>query len=437
MRKLLVPVLALLLATPLAAQEVPLGTPAPGGAELVDRVVAVVGDTVLLLSDVQAEIQQRRAAGDPAASDPARVDALARQIVEQQVDDMILTAAARAAGVVVDDAQVAEAVDADLAAVRQRFGSEAALAQALAREGLTPEQYRQTLTAQYRTRMLRDRFLQQKLAAAPRPAVSDAEARQLFDAQRELMGQRPANVSFRQAFVPVEPSDSAVAAAVKKAEEVLKELNEGVGFDVLARRFSDDPGTREHGGDLGWFRRGRMVPAFENVVYALRPGQTSGPVKTDFGIHIIRLEKARGTERQARHILIKPEITEADVARARARADSVATAARNGASFTDLARRYSSPQEQALVEHVPLDQLPPAYASAFDDAQAGAVVGPFEVESPIGSRFVVAKIAERQDAGSYTFEDVREQARQRLQEQKMVEQLIEELRGSMYVAVHL
>ena len=268
--------------------------------------------------------------------------------------------------------------------------------------------------------------------------MTEDEIQAFFEAQRASLGERPANVSFRQVIIHAEPSDSALAAARQEAEQVLTELREGADFEVLARRYSDDPGTREHGGDLGWFQRGRMVPEFENVAFALRPGQTSGIVKTDFGFHIIRVEKARGAERQARHILIRPELAEADLRGAKERADSVAAAASAGADMGTLARRYDTGADQSAVANAPLDRLPPAYTEAMGDSTtAGNVVGPFELDSPTGPEWAVVKVTDRQQSGSYTLDDVRERIRERLQEQKMIAQLVEELRGAMYVRIML
>lgn len=435
MRPLIAACFGLLLASPAWTQRP--SAPRPG-EELVDRVVAVVGDTVLLLSEVQTEIQRLQAAGQPTPEDPAGRDAFAREIVENRIRELILIQAARREGITVDDAEVTAQVEQQIGEVRQRFGSETALASALAESGLTVEQYRATLTQQARDAALTQRLFQQRLAGAARPAVTEAEIASFFQAQRGALGARPATVSFEQVIVRPEPSAEARAAARSTAEDVLRQLGAGGDFAVLARRFSADTGSGERGGELGWFRRGQMVRPFENAVYAMRPGETSGLVETEFGFHIIRLERIRAGERQARHILIRAEITEADQARARARADSVATALRGGASVPNLAERYGTPVDQRGGERVPLERLPPAYTTAFATASPGSIVGPFEiVPAPGSSAWAVARLGARQAAGEYTLDDVREQVRGRIQEQKMITEMVAELRRSMHVDVQL
>lgn len=425
--------LLLVLATPLAAQ-----TPASASqdAELVDRVVAVVGDTVLLLSDVQSELMNMQASGRPIPEDPAEREEVARQILETQITDLILLEAAQDAGIMPSDEEVAQLVEQDLRAVRRRFNdSEIALQQALSRSGLTLEQYRQQLAEQHRSRQTIESFMAVRLRNRARPLISEDQIGAFFETQRANLGTRPATVSLRQAIIAPAPSDSARQAARLEAEQVARELAEGGDFEVLARRFSDDPGTREHGGDLGWFRAGRMVPAFERVAFSLRPGQTSGIVETDFGFHIIRVDRVRGAERQARHILIKPELTEADRRAARTRADSVAAAVRGGANIVEIARANDTPSTEIEISRIPLDRVPPTYETALRGAESGDVVGPIEIESPLGSSWAVVKVVDRQEAGAYTLDDVREQIRQQLQQRAMVEQLVEELRSELYVAV--
>lgn len=429
---------ALLAAAPaaLAAQ-----TPAPApqqGEELVDRVVAVVGDTSLLLSDVQEEVAQMRAAGRPVPADPQGQAEMVRQIVQTRVNDLVALQAARLAGVTVGDDEVGRTVDQEIREIRGRFPSEEAFNAALAQSGLTQAEFRANRLEQTRSRMMVARFISQRVGSAVRPVVSDAEIQTAFETQRAQLGTRPATVSFEQVIVEPVASDSAKAAARREAEQVVEELRKGGDFEVLARRFSDDPGSKERGGDLGWFKQGQMVRPFEQVAFAMRPGDVSGIVETQFGFHIIRLEKARAGERQARHVLIRPEVTDADRARSRERADSVLAAARAGAEMSALAERYNTPADQRFAEDVPLDRLPAAYAPVMQDAAAGSILGPVQVEGGTnGVGWVVLKVNERRAAGEYTLDEFREQVRESIQQQKIQQQVLEELLRSTYVRVNL
>lgn len=436
MRILLAILASLLLALPVRAQDAP-PAPTPGGEELVDRVVAVVGDTSLLLSDVHEEIDRLRAAGQPLPSDPQGQAELFRDVLQNQVDQLVLLQAAKRAGLEVTDRDVAPVVEQEIAQIRQRFGSEAALDAALAQSGLTLDEYRRMRMEQNRAQAMVQRYVRQRVESAVPPVVGEEEIRRVFEARRAELGQRPATVSFRQVLIRPTASDSAKAAARRRAEEVLAEIRAGGDFEVLARRYSDDPGSKERGGDLGWFRQGTMVRPFEAMAFALRPGDVSPVVETQFGFHVIKVEKVRGGERQARHILIRPEITDADRARAREQAEAAAAAARAGTPLSELQARYETPADQRAAEDVPLERLPPAYGPALQEAAVGAVVGPFELAGAgaSGGDWAVLRLTERREAGEYTLEDVRERVQRLIQEQKVMEQVVDELRDRTYVNV--
>src|SRR5690606_30029421 len=109
------------------------------------------------------------------------------------------------------------------------------------------------------------------------------------------------------------------------------------------------------------------------------PGVVSPIFRTDFGYHVLQVRSTQGAERQVRHILIQPEVTDEDVERARVRADSVAEAVRGGANISLLARSYGTPEAEIDVSPQRVDRLPPAYADPLADAQTGEVVGPFKI----------------------------------------------------------
>jgi peptidyl-prolyl cis-trans isomerase SurA len=424
----------LLIGGPLAAQQ-----PAPqvGMEELVDRVVAIVGDTVLLYSDVEAEIEQLRAVGQ-VPQDPAQFELFAQQILESKVSDLMLVSAAREAGLTVFDEQVDDQVEQQIRTVRQQFPTETEFLRALSESGLTLAQYRQSLMARARDGMLIEQYVSTRLRNRARPVIDEIEIQAFFDAQGGTLGERPATVSFRQVVVAPRFSEEARQAAIAQAREVLEELRGGADFAVLARRFSDDPGSREHGGDLGWFRNdGQMVQEFSRAAFGLRAGQTSGIVETEFGFHIIRVDRVRGPERQARHILIRPEMTPGDIEIARVRADSVAQAVRGGASLATLASRYNTPEDIASVPRVPMDRLPPDYTAAVADANVGDLIGPVRIEDPRGTRWAVIRLTERTEAGPITLEDVRDQIRTHLQQQKMMEQVLRDLQDQVYVSLQI
>ena len=136
------------------------------------------------------------------------------------------------------------------------------------------------------------------------PAVSDAEVQAFYNAHKadyEVQDQ----VRARHILIAVpQGADAATDAAAKaKAEGILKQIRAGGDFAALAKANSDDPGSKDSGGELGFFTQGKMVPAFDKAAFALKPGQTSDLVKTSFGYHIIQVE-----EKQVAHTKTLDEV---------------------------------------------------------------------------------------------------------------------------------
>lgn len=432
---------------PLAAQITPGAQ--PGGAPafsqpqeaLVDRVLAIVGDTILLYSAVENQLGQLLAEGI-VPNNAAQIDLAARQITEGMVSEMLIQTAAKKAGITVTDQDVAQVVESRIREAEERIGSPERLREVLAAEGRTLQAYRRDITEQVRGEAIRQRYLSEVLRNRTPPVINESEIVAYFNANQEGIGERPATVSFTHVIVTPVPSDSAREAAIAEARQVLEELRAGGDFEVLARRFSDDESNADQGGDLGWFGTGQMVPEFEAAAFSLRAGQTSGIVETDVGFHIIRVERTRTAERQARHILIQPEVTEADIERARVRADSVFQAIQAGASIETLARRYNGENQFAgpVVQNSRLDAgslLPPEYLTAMQSATPGSLIGPFLFADPRGARWAVARVTDRQEPRPYNLEDARAVIRRNLEEQKLIEQHLQELRQRIYVQVRL
>lgn len=119
--------------------------------------------------------------------------------------------------------------------------------------------------------------------------VSEAEVNAYWKEHRdELL--TPLQVRARHILVALTPGGENEADALKRAEEILARIRAGEDFATLASQLSEDLGTKPRGGDLGFITPGRMVPEFDKAVFALKPGEVGGPVKTSFGYHLIKVE---------------------------------------------------------------------------------------------------------------------------------------------------
>lgn len=429
-----------------AAQELP-ALLAPGDTTVVslDRIVAIVGDQPITQYDLQERmLALQQAPGFRPPSNAEEFQQFATQTLNELVDEEVLIQKARTLEIVVLDAELTLTVEKQLQEVRARFPSEAEFRAELVKAGLgSPEEYRRFLMEQMRRTELQRRLVDQMRSTGKIPPVNvrETDVEEAFTRSRATLPRRPATVTFRQIVIAPAPRDSARNVARVRAEALLAEINAGAEFERIARRESADSGSREQGGDLGWHRRGVMVPEFERWMFTLRPGQLSPIVETMHGFHLIRVDRVQPGEVKARHILIKPVIDAADVARAAALADSVADRWQAGVPFDTLARRFhdfASGEETSILTPIPVDSgLPDSYRTAFAGKNAGDVVN-FPIAGAAGqSKFVIAQLVTVTAGGDYTLADLRERVRAQLVEAGSIRRYLDALRAEAFVSIRL
>jgi peptidyl-prolyl cis-trans isomerase SurA len=409
--------------------------------DTVDRVVAIVGSSVITWSDLAAAVNEQRAAGLQLPADEAGQMAVARGVLSDLVDQEILVQKAPDVKVDVTDADVSPQVDKQIKEVRSHFQSDAEFRTELKAAGFgSPEEYRRTLFDQFRRRMIQQKTFAELQKREKPASVSDSEVTAAFDKVKTQLQKRPAMVAFRQIVVAPRPSKFADSVALAKAESLLVQLRKGADFAELAKRESMDPGTKNVGGDLGWNRRGSgLVPEFEAVMFSLRPGELSPIVKTSFGYHIIRVDRVEPAEVKARHILIAPVIDSNDVHVALLRADTVANLWRKGANFDTLVAKYHDPaEEKGLLQPYPVDSLPPSYREAVADAKVNDVPAPFALKSQNGStKYAIIQLVSKTAEGQYSLAEERELIRSQLASEKQARTLLDNLRKETYVSIRL
>ena len=407
---------------------------------VVDRVVAVVGNRPVLASQVDEEIFSRQSQGGHLPTDSVALAGLRKQVVSSIVDEELLVQQAqRDTAIKVTDQEIADGVEQQMKKVRANFTSEVDFKNELKKAGFqTPEEYRRWLTDQQRRAAFQNRLIDNLRRDGKLKPVSptEQEMREFFNEQKGSLGSRPATLSFRQIIISPKPSPAAKTRAKAQADSIALELRRGADFTVAAKRFSQDPGSKDQGGSLNWFRRGVMVPEFERVAFALKPGTISDPVESPFGYHIIQVERVQPGEVQARHILLVPEIDSIHVDSARTLAESIRARLLARASFDSLQRIYHDRSGDRQAENVPLDKLPPTYAKAIGEADSGAVIPVFPLEGPNGrQQFVVLQVTARRAPGDIKFDDVKDKIREQLGQQLAIRRYLDQLRRATYVDV--
>lgn len=245
---------------------------AAGGSVVVDRVVAVVNDEIITLSDLERELLKQNETKDQ------------KLLLEEMIDRKLQMIAAKKNGLDVTDRELNEAI-ADI--MKRNNLDKAQFEAALAREGMTIEQYRNDLREQMTLSRLFNKYVRSGLA------VDEAEVRSYYEKNLKLYT-LPEEMKIRHLLVklPEKAAPARVAAAHDQAQALVDRLRKGEDFVALIRQYSESP-TAAQDGDLGFVQRGQAIPEIENAAKNLKVGEYAGPIKCSDGFHIIRVEEIR------------------------------------------------------------------------------------------------------------------------------------------------
>jgi peptidyl-prolyl cis-trans isomerase C len=259
-------------------------TPAvkPVPATLPDVVARVNGDPVSKMEFEDAIRSLEAQAGQGVPYD--KRNEVYRQVLDQLVGYKLLIQESKARKLVVADAEV----DAQIAQMKKQFPNEEAFTKALAEQQLDVDKLRENV----RSQMLVSRFID--IEIGPSIQVTDADIQAFYDQNKEKFNQPE---TMRASHILIRFPDNADTAAKNQsrtqADAILAKLKAGGNFAALAKEFSQDAASAANGGDLGFFAKAQMLPAFADVAFALKPGQMSGVVETQAGYHIIKGEEHR------------------------------------------------------------------------------------------------------------------------------------------------
>ena len=408
--------------------------------EMIERVAAIAGDSVITLTELQEYVLTLRAQGQ-LPTDPSLRAEIEEESLEALVDQMLIVQeAARDSTLLPDDAEVEGRVAQLMESTISQMGGNVAFQAALEREGVTQGEYRELMKQRVRREQIRQLFMASQVRGAAPVAITEAEARALYEESRAQLGERPEMLTIRQIVIRPQPSEEAWTEARDSAVQILAQVRAGTDFGELAGVHSADPSSAS-GGDLGWFRRGMMVREFEEVAFRLPAGQVSEPIRTEYGWHVIKVERTRPGEVNARHILIRPETGTSAADRARVQADEIARRAKAGEDFRALLTEFAALHEAAIPDSVQMpraqtaEALPPEYQQPLTGVTEGQIVGPFSFSVRAQTAWVVVEVTEVKPAGIPTFEELRPTIDGRLSEQRQVERILQGLRERYYVEI--
>lgn len=418
-----------------------LGAPAPPDTfavrgSVIDRVVATVEDRAILRSDVDNELKRFLMQSRRTDIPEAELKQIRAQIVQGLVADALLAIEAEKEQITVDDREIDADVDRWVEETKTAIGGDEAFEAQLAAEGLTLPSLKQIYRDKVRTRKLIDGLIERKAVADLR--VSDREIRDYYEAHLAEFPKRPATVNLARILVVPRPSPEVLAAARLKIDAAEKRLKAGEDFALVAREMSDCPSAK-FGGSLGTIALEDLNnPAFEEAARAIKPGETGGPVLTDFGWHIIKVEKVEGDQWTVRHILAKAEAAPADVEAAAKLAERIRAETAAGADFAEAAAKYSDDASTKSAGGVLPETVVENLAEELREKLRGVPAGGVAPVFRDAKGFHVIKVLSWNEGRAYSFDEARDELARLVRQQKIQDRLgayVDELKKSY--AVHI
>lgn len=350
-----------------------------------DKVVAVVGSNIILLSDLNQQYAIYLNQGN-AADDKAKCYFLQQMLIQK-----LLKQQAEIDSIMVDDNQVDDALDKRMRYQIQRMGGQERLEQFLQKSVL---QYKDEMRPEIKEGLIAEK-MQQKITEHTN--VTPLEVKKYFETYKKD--------SLPDIGTEVEVGEIALYPKLTKAEKqkfydkleaIRLRVKSGEDFGFLARTYSEDPGSASEGGDYGFIDRSTMVKEFTAWAFKLRAGEMSPVFETEYGYHIVQVIERRGEQAHVRHILIKPQITPASLERVKLKADSIyADINANKIPFFTAAATYSDNKETqynggmmlyadnqtARTTFMPIEKLDPAVFVVIDTMKVGHISKPIEFKS--------------------------------------------------------
>ena len=407
------------------------------GAQQVDRIVAVVEDSVVLESELNrqvASVKGRLATSNtPLPGD----DIIRRQVLERLIIDKLQRQLAERSNIRIDD----QTLHNSMVEIAQRNNLRLEeFRQALQAEGIRYENFVEEMRNELIIRRLRDQFITSQVK------VSDREVEHYLETQDQPEGGR--NVQYQVGHILIATPDGAspsqIQDAREKAERIIAELKKESDFSQMAIRHSSGAQALT-GGDLGWRTLGQIPSLLADKVVHMQEGAIEGPIHSPSGFHIIKLLGLKGsggkhivTETQVRHILLKTSELFNDED-ARNRLLDYKKRIEEGADFAALARAHSDDKGSGLkggdLGWVTPGTLVPAFEAAMNALTIDQLSEP--VQTQFGWHLIqVLGRRERDDTSEHKKAQAREAIRQRKIEEE-TELWLRRLRSEAYVEIRL
>ena len=297
----------------------------------IDKIIAIVGDEIVLRSEVENQYLQYISQGVTSNEE------LRCEILEDLMTQKLLIFSCKQDSISVTKEEIEQEVETRVNYYVDQIGSIEKVEQYFEKDIY---QIKKVLSE-----LVEDQFLIQRMQSSITKDVkiTPFDVNEYYEkidkSELPFIGDR---YKLSQIIVKPKMSEDQINKLTDRLNAFRKRVLNGEDFKVLAALYSDDPGSANNGGEIGFVSRGTFVPEFEKVAFRLKKGEVSEIVKTNFGYHIIQLIERRGDQVNVRHILLKPKYSSTSLQNARSRIDSIYNKIKNNEiSFSQAIKSYS------------------------------------------------------------------------------------------------
>lgn len=373
----------------------------------VDGVAVVVGENIVLESDVD------KFKKEVYASSEGKIELSDCEMLEQIMLQKLLSHHAVIDSVVVSDVEVTSGVERNIAYLTQQLGS---IEKVYQMYGFDDENdLRSELMRIERENML---IRNEKQSIVSKVTVTPEEVR-LYFKSLEDSGNLPefgTEVELSQLVMNVSPSKEEVDKVIEKLSEIRKDVMNGSSMRMKAVLYSEDPGVTQNGGQYTMTRESQFVKEFKEVAFSLDEGEVSEPFKSDFGYHIILLEKIKGQEIDVRHVLMQPKVSDEKLRAAKEKVTKIRDSILSGdLEFDKAVNTYSDDKDtrqnkgillnpQTNDSRFELTRMDPALYGRVSSLNKGDISEPFFDETREGVKmFKFIKVSDKQKSHKADF----------------------------------
>lgn len=361
---------------------------------LIDKSIAIVGNEMISISTLEQEIQMQKM-NTPLYSDKN----MRCEVLERLLEAKLFLMQARIDSLKVNEDMVTSNLNMRIDQLRSQLGGDDEV-----EKYFNKPLYK--LREEWRKSLEEQSLYQQEQGqiAGDVPELTPSDVKE-FIAATDSVDLPVVPVKYQLSQICIYPDREKANLAVKDRLLGLRErIINGEKFSLLARIYSEDPGSARRGGELGMASKSIYVPAFADMAMSLKPGVISQIVETEYGFHIMEVLEKKGDMINVRHILLKPQYTDEDRQKAFKTLDSLRTEVNNGAVSFPLAARFYSQDPTTRTNggqmadlytgsaYFEIDQLKPADYNAIKNLKEGEISEPIESLDNEGQGHTVYKI---------------------------------------------